>query len=157
MTKPPEKKKYHHCSRMRERLEQMLRRQELVEFIKDAEKRGEQVNKTHAENLIRNELIEVKPMVMPPLGKIWFMNSLEHEVTEDMVCRGCKKIIIPKGGLSSSAPHTQHYLTKISETSGNTVWNGKLAYSCHDCEPPKPRKRGLGRHGWTCKRGGGST
>ncbi len=85
------------------------------------------------------ELIEVKPLVAPRM-KIFEMNSLEHEVTEDIVCRECKKIVIPKGEMSSSAPHTTHYLTKISETSGNPVWNGKLAYSCHICKPPKKRK-----------------
>ena len=66
----------------------------------------------------------------PPLPEICFMNSLEHEVTEDIVCRGCTKILIPKGGMSSSAPHTTHYLK-----------GGELAYSCHDCEAPMKLKR----------------
>ena len=151
MTEPPEKKKYRHCSEMRRYLG-------IEDEVREHPEGQERVPPARTQPLIMNELIRVEPMKMP--HSALFMNELirvepmkmpdlkilsmgfqeDAKAEEDIVCRTCEKLIVPKGELLSSALKTTHYLSEISESTGNPVWNGELVYSCHDCEPPKKRK-----------------
>lgn len=87
-----------------------------------------------------------------PSFKVFEMNSLlDEEAPEDIVCRICEKVIIPKGDMMSSVNKTTHYPGILNELTGKWAWSGKNEYSCHDCEPPNPNRR-LQRP-WRCTRG----